>query len=269
LTKIDLVIAYPLNVFQNVRMSNNAHISSSSSSDLLSGLAACMGKVGDRSFNQAFLNLVETHLGADQVMVFSYGANKPTCYLSYNTHPEKNANQLAQAYLETGYADDPLQPQISRLADINGTDVFSLSTLATNMAPLYRHRFFEQPGIVDKLTVLARRDTSCLGVNFYRFADSGAFAPELTANPVLDVLGQLALLHYSDSQPQDMRSPLLSLSEREREICEGILRGKTTDAIAWELEVAPSTVTTYRKRAYLKLGINSKPALFTLCGADR
>lgn len=250
-------------------MSTPAHIPSSLSPDLLPGLAACLAYVGDKSFNQAFLDLTDTQLGVDQVMVFSYGAGAPACYLSFNTHPEENANQLAQQYLETGFADDPLKPEISRLSGRNGTDVFALSTLLATMTPLYRHRYFEQPGIVDKVTVIVRRDAACLGVNLYRFTGSGPFAPELIGSPLLGVLGQLALLHYSDRQPQDIRSPLLSLSDREREICEGILRGKTAEAIAWDLDVAPSTVITYRKRAYAKLGINSKSALYTLCGADR
>ena len=254
---------------QNMGMSRDAPDPSVFSPAVLADVATCMAKVGDKGFNQAFLDLVITHLQADQVMVFSYGEGKPSCYLSFNTHPEDTANRLAQDYLETGHAQDPLRPQIARLSAVAGTDVFSLSALVGDMTPLYRHRFFERPGIVDKLTVLARREAACLGVNLYRFAGKGGFAPEQLSSPLLDVLGQLALLQYSDRQPQDMRSPLFSLSDREREICEGILRGKTSEAIAWELEVAPSTVSTYRKRAYAKLGINSKSALFTLCGADR
>jgi DNA-binding CsgD family transcriptional regulator len=44
-----------------------------------------------------------------------------------------------------------------------------------------------------------------------------------------------------------------------------VLDGLTSDAIAWRLDISLNTVKTYRKRAYAKLGINSKTALFTLC----
>ncbi|MBE1283115.1 MAG: hypothetical protein GJ676_07370 [Rhodobacteraceae bacterium] len=240
---------------------------------LLPQLAECMASIGCKGFNQAFLGLVRDHLGADQVMVFSYDvsarASGPSCFLSFNTHPEDNANRLAQEYLETGYAEDPLRPRITRLSGVDGTDVFTLASLNKAMTPSYKRRFFDQPGIVDKLTVLSRRDGICLGVNLYRFEASGPFKSAAATDPLLSILGQLALLHFSDRQPQDMRSPLLSLSDREREICEGILRGRTAEAIAWDLNVATSSVTTYRKRAYAKLGINSKSALFVLCGADR
>lgn len=143
--------------------------------------------------------------------------------------------------------------------------VFGLGELLPRMTPAYRETFFERPGIVDKLALIARKDHLCLGLNFYRFADSGAFDPALAGDPLWPLLGQLALLHYADPQPPQVRSPLLSLSRREREICEGILRGLTAEAIAWELGLAAGTVITYRRRAYTKLGIHSKSALFALC----
>lgn len=253
---------------QNVYMSDHVPTKGNYATDFLPALANCMANIGEKAFNQNLLSLIECQLEADQVMVFSYTTEKPSCYLSYNTHAENNANQLAQKYLETGHTNDPLKPEITRLRGINGTNVFTLDTLLGPMKPLYRQRFFDQPGIVDKLTVLARRDGLCLAVSFYRFKNNGPFPKSIIDSPLLHVLGQLALLHYSSFQSSSMFSPLLSLSDREREICEGILRGKTTDAIAWELQVAPSTVTTYRKRAYTKLAINSKSALFTLCGKD-
>lgn len=237
-------------------------------SDPLSAVAACLQRIGSRDFNPVFLDVIHRHVGADQIMVFSYAGERAECFLSFNTHVEDNANRLAQDYLEGGYLKDPLAPEIARLASHDGIDIFSLEVLARQMPQQYRSRFFTRPGIVDKLTILARRDGTVLGINLYRFAESGPFAAGACEMPLLNVIGQIALLHYSDRQPQDMRSPLLSLSDRERQICEGILNGKTTEAIAWELEVAPSTVTTYRKRAYVKLGINSKSALFTLCAAD-
>ncbi|NLW05604.1 MAG: helix-turn-helix transcriptional regulator, partial [Pseudomonadaceae bacterium] len=59
--------------------------------------------------------------------------------------------------------------------------------------------------------------------------------------------------------------PLAFLSERERQVCAAVLQGKKSETIAYELEVAPSSVVTYRKRAYDKLGISSRAQLFALC----
>jgi len=38
-----------------------------------------------------------------------------------------------------------------------------------------------------------------------------------------------------------------------------------TEAIAGEMGVAPSSGVTFRRRAYAKLGISSRGALFQLC----
>jgi len=237
--------------------------------DALTALAACMAEIGGTGFNAAFLALTEEQLSADQVMVFSYQGPTPACYLSFNRHPEGNANLLAQDYLTSGHRADPLIPQINRLKDSDGTDVFLLDQLRPVMSADYLGHYYDRPDIVDKLTVIARRNGQCLGINLYRFRNTGRFDTGMADNPLLPVLGQLALLQFTRNGHQDLLSPLMSLSAREREICQGILGGKTNDAIAWDLQVAPSTVTTYRRRAYAKLGINSKSALFTLCGADK
>ena len=46
---------------------------------------------------------------------------------------------------------------------------------------------------------------------------------------------------------------LPELSERERAVCARIACGISADGIAADMDVAPSTVTTLRKRAYAKL----------------
>jgi DNA-binding CsgD family transcriptional regulator len=51
------------------------------------------------------------------------------------------------------------------------------------------------------------------------------------------------------------------LSGREWEVCEGIARGKTTNVIAYELGIKISSVLTYKKRIYEKLGVATQREL--------
>jgi DNA-binding CsgD family transcriptional regulator len=51
-----------------------------------------------------------------------------------------------------------------------------------------------------------------------------------------------------------------SLSARERAVCARIALGLSADGIAADLDVAPSTVVTLRKRAYLKLADAGLPS---------
>lgn len=57
------------------------------------------------------------------------------------------------------------------------------------------------------------------------------------------------------------KSPIDSLSSREREILQGVVEGKTSVEIAEVLSLSPKSVETYRSRLMLKLGVANIPTL--------
>lgn len=59
------------------------------------------------------------------------------------------------------------------------------------------------------------------------------------------------------AQVGDARAPHERLSAREREVFLAIARGRTPSEIAWDLEMAPSTVSTHLKGVRQKLGVRS------------
>ncbi|MDA8412823.1 MAG: response regulator transcription factor [Desulfobacteraceae bacterium] len=56
-------------------------------------------------------------------------------------------------------------------------------------------------------------------------------------------------------------SPLESLSQREREVLQLVVEGKTSVQVAEILKLSPKSVETYRSRLMLKLGIDNIPSL--------
>jgi DNA-binding NarL/FixJ family response regulator len=52
------------------------------------------------------------------------------------------------------------------------------------------------------------------------------------------------------------------LTPREIGVCQALLRGENTAEVALALGIRSSSVQTYRKRAYAKLGISSLAGLF-------
>ncbi len=48
---------------------------------------------------------------------------------------------------------------------------------------------------------------------------------------------------------------------RETEVCAAIVQGMTSEAIALKLGISVNTVLTYRKRAYMRLGISCQNEL--------
>jgi DNA-binding CsgD family transcriptional regulator len=61
--------------------------------------------------------------------------------------------------------------------------------------------------------------------------------------------------------PYQGKSPLDSLSSREREVLQLVVEGKTSADIAGILSLSPKSVETYRSRLMLKLGVENIPAL--------
>jgi DNA-binding NarL/FixJ family response regulator len=56
-------------------------------------------------------------------------------------------------------------------------------------------------------------------------------------------------------------SPLESLSQREREVIQLVVEGKTSAEIAEILSLSPKSIETYRSRLMLKLGVSNIPSL--------
>jgi DNA-binding CsgD family transcriptional regulator len=54
------------------------------------------------------------------------------------------------------------------------------------------------------------------------------------------------------------------LTERERQICQLLLRGHSSKSIARELDIAPGTVMVHKRNLFAKLNISSQYGLFSL-----
>jgi len=74
---------------------------------------------------------------------------------------------------------------------------------------------------------------------------------------IADVLVDVML----DPESVPARSPIESLSQREREILQLVVDGKSSAEIAGLLYISPKTVETYRSRLMEKLGIHDLPTL--------
>ncbi|MCY0964596.1 helix-turn-helix transcriptional regulator [Parathalassolituus penaei] len=230
---------------------------------------ALLESLGEGDFFEKLLGWMHEVLQTDQCMLFFLGNDQPLSTLLYKDFSaDARARQLAFEYISEGrYRHDP---NFARLvgSEEGRIETWCLDDLGPSMPREYRKRFFEAPGFVDKWSILFRARNGCFYLNLYSrrqiFRDLfGTSLPD--ENTVARLLAVLIGKHYQISQVQLSQGPLAFLSERERQVCEGTLAGKKAEAIAHELGVAASSIVTYRKRAYDKLGINSRAQLFALC----
>jgi DNA-binding CsgD family transcriptional regulator len=74
--------------------------------------------------------------------------------------------------------------------------------------------------------------------------------------------GSLIARHFGASLEARLRERCPGLTPRESSVCESLLRGRSAPEVAVALGIGVSSVQTYRKRAYAKLGVSSLPELF-------
>lgn len=138
-----------------------------------------------------------------------------------------------------------------------------------------RRDCMEAVGLADRLTVLVRTgDASWLAAHLYRSEERGLYAQEqvdalagvarliarcMARHYECDVDGMASLRGGVSEGVVELGS---RLTDREREVLTRILDGVTVNRIAEDLKLRPTTVATYRMRAYEKLGVTSRQELF-------
>lgn len=238
--------------------------------DLFDRISECVANIGNPSFYAPFIRLVEECIAADQCMVFAYEDDHVSCLLSRNFEVGARGKRLAQLYLQHGYRQDPLFARIKALRP-GEEEVLNLNEIVGMMDPEYLRRFYENAKLADKVAVLLTEGHLRLCVNFYW----GEARPGLSQNDsrlpqsVWRLIARVVARHYGAGEIARSDGPLSALSDRERDVCEGILQGMKLEQTAAALGITPNSAATYRKRAYAKLGINSRAALFALCRRNK
>lgn len=132
----------------------------------------------------------------------------------------------------------------------------------------FRRRYFDQAGIIERVSIIQRGADAWRVINVSRHRRMGVFSDgELDA---LLGLARLALpMLPFNRRLSDARSPSAkrveyrlknlfpSLTKREQEVCARATVGMSVEATALDLGIAKTSVMTYRKRGYQRLGITS------------
>lgn len=151
--------------------------------------------------------------------------------------------------------------------------------LALRMVPdtdieddVYRRECYSQLEIVERLTLMQRRDNDIYRISFLvgprsRFADP-------TVEQIFESSDLLMSLVMKNDQASEAKVPPTfadrlrvvapTIPPREAEVCTAIMLGLTSEAIAAKLGISVNTVLTYRKRAYNRLNISCQNELMRL-----
>jgi DNA-binding CsgD family transcriptional regulator len=240
-------------------------------------LARAVLAIGQDSFSSELLASLQPVAPVDHVMIFGFAPDARAECLA-NAGAITIAADLGDAYASHFHAFDPNKDAIFSPHQRN--EPVRMRFAAPRTYPTkYRKIFFENSGIVDKFATALWHDDRCFYVNFYRIARSGRFTSAELLRLERSSASFVATIarHFELSSPWpktpaplgqrleqlfSVTRPLAALSRRERDICIKILLGFTSEAIALDLGLSHSTVLTYRRRAYERLGIGSQNELF-------
>lgn len=258
------------------------------SPEWLKSVADVAQAIGQSSFEQRLFELLNRVLHIDHCVVFTFTPLEgPGHLFTRSKMPDDEAQELARDYVAKYYRRDPHFAEASAAGGEPETRPFH-PRLAEEYDADYRDHFFLQHDLVDKISTIGRVDEGNVYCNFWRMGDSGPYSKreEKLLASVLPLLTSLISAHFrlvkstadtlTADAPAAARSlihsvisrrvePFNRLTGREAEICERILVGYTSLGISLDLGIAISSVNTYRRRAYEKLGIAAQNELFSLC----
>jgi DNA-binding CsgD family transcriptional regulator len=254
------------------------HHTPSAQSDLdrVIALVTAIGARDDRVFAQSVLGLFDDQPGITQCVVFACAPGKRARTLSVADYRGGSyLRTVADAYAQRFHALDGIQSILVERAAAQ--PVLHQQSHAEIGHEAYRQMCYLQPSVSERLALLAPQPCNVwLSINFYRsHQGGGGFRPgEIErVEAAAPLVVHAAKRHYAlcsqrmvDEMPMAERLTRLcpELSSRERDVLCGILGSRTTPEIAAQLGVQISSVTSYQKRAYRRLGISGQRQLFAL-----
>lgn len=255
-------------------------------------LGALVSTIGSREFGVAFYELFRELLNIEECTVFSFpdpASPRQLIAEGDSDAARDTARKLALDYISGGYREDPNVQQ--HRADARQTNIYVMDADDIGDAQ-YRKHYYGDHALQHELVLLGREGDTLYYTSFYRKQNEAEFSrDEISklkglASFVVKILHRHSeLVSPSGNEafnfvpagsvsPGDLRERTLEhlrdvlvsgphkLSQREAEVCAGIVMGYSTLAISLNCSISPNTVATHRKRAYAKLGISSQNELF-------
>lgn len=229
-------------------------------------------------FARSVLSVAGADIRVQHCTVFAFQRYRNPELISAATCAGPNiARETASPYIHQFFRKDEIQDIIVRRSGIapNGNIFVHRQSQDDISDSDYRSACYSDVNIKERIANLIRvRHDTWLSVNLYRdVADGPFFSGEIEAIRNLSSLfAHAAARHYlinGDGRrgarnfvTDELARRGQSLTVREREVALRILDGQTTKVIAEDLAISPSTVVTYRGRAYEKLGVHSRAELF-------
>lgn len=242
-------------------------------------VAALLNVALSPSSADALLQAVQTVVPVDYLSLVRLCSNLPELVEGSASRPQERSvvAHCFGIYRRHYYRRDAILPLAHQLTGRPGREGVALHCRADQLPDAgWRADIYERERLTDRFTLMhAPAPGQVQVIHLYRDERQGCFMPQeveclLGLAPLLrqahaagwrtGVAAQLGREHRLTEGERRLQRLAPSLSPRERAVCARIALGFSADGIAADLDVAPSTVITLRKRAYQKLAEAGLPA---------
>lgn len=243
------------------------------------GLVAAIGSKEVGAFATEVLKLFGQGVAISQCVIFAYDAgNRPRTLSVAGHRGGRYLREVSDTYAKRFYALDGNQRIFAAAGQRMPGTIVTLHQQGSAEIEheAYRVACYQSPNVSDRIALLLRQtDSTWVSVNLYR--RDGNFQPGEIARieALAPLVAHAANQHYNlcghraASIPELMLTRIHrccpELSKRELDVLRGVVEGHTAHEIADCMGIKASSVATYLKRAYHRLGISSQRELFALC----
>lgn len=239
--------------------------------------------IGTDGYDTASLDVFAHALDAEHWTFFHHSLGRVTRIAAASRSCVPSGDDSIRRFISDCHRLDPALTTASR----QSREPMLVNKMDINDIPDPRYRkCFELTGVTERLSLYARYASDLYQLSIYRrpATRSGLSAPELKhftalASLIMTTGLKHEILRASDNAPQqEIGLPQIlsrlqalpeQLSERECQVCARAAIGRTIKRTAAELDIRPSSVITYRQRAYQKLGVRSQKELVALLNRFR
>ena len=233
-------------------------------------LAGVIGSVGDSAFGSAALAKLNEWMPLCWWSVYRlFDDAPPTMHASGSFGVPDGTKDSWRAYRAGLYRRD--QTFAAARGQVLEGNAVMTHWDAREIPTAHRQQIYQRHGLRERLSLVTGDDQAgLLAVNLYRhdgqpaFSDDAIDAVRCLARPLLACVSRHLALTMPANATGMTGSAFHSLTGRELEVCQRLLKGWTHDGIAADLGLSAGTIKTYRDRAFERLGIHHRNELFAL-----
>ncbi len=211
-------------------------------------------QIGDTGFVPALLAVCREAAGASDCSFFVHRGGTPIG-MGTARLPGLQAHDVGECYVRDGYYRiDPVAAVALR-----SQDRLLLNCLTRDELPdgQWVHDY-RKIGLQERISVMVALDGGWGILNAYRPADCGVELDDaiVQLGQQSPVIASAMRRHVALAAPVASPDPFAVLSQREQQVVDAILAGRSAKESARALGLSPTSIATYRRRAFEKLGIH-------------